>query len=84
MDESVADSEGEVEDGMDEVQRIWRDLKVRKYGSRGGGSIGRVKVSIDVNRNGRARGGGTDRSGRSKNLVRLRDVRETDFETCMV
>ena len=40
LDESAADGEGEAEDGTDEVQKIWRDMKVRKYGSGGGGSIG--------------------------------------------
>ena len=84
MDESDADSGGVVENGMDEVQRVWRYLKVRKYISGGGGSIGRVKVSIDMNRNGRARGGGTSRSARGKSLVGLRDVRETGFGPCMV
>ena len=42
-----ADGEGGVEDGMDEAQKIRRDTNVRKYG---GGSIGRVKVSTNVNR----------------------------------
>jgi len=31
-------------------------MRVRKYGSGGGGSIGPVKFSTDVNRNDRARG----------------------------
>jgi len=35
-------------------------MKVRKYGSGGGGSIGRVKFSTDVKRNGEA-GGWRDR-----------------------
>lgn len=37
---------------MDEAQKIWRNVKVRKYGSGGGGNIGRVKLSTDANRNG--------------------------------
>jgi len=41
-------------DGMDEARNIWRDTKVRKYGSRGGGSIRRLKFSTDVNENGGA------------------------------
>jgi len=48
LEESGADGEGEAEDGMDEAQKIWRDMKVRKYGSRGGWSIGCVKFSTDV------------------------------------
>jgi len=48
LEESDADSEGEAEDGMDEARKIWRDMKVRKYGSRGGGSIGCMKLSTDV------------------------------------
>jgi len=79
LEESDADGEDEAEDAMDEAQKIWRDMKVRKYGSGGGGSIGRVKFSTDVNRKSRAGGGGTGSSAGSKGLVRLRDVRETDF-----
>jgi len=62
LEESDTDSEGEAEDGMDEVQKIWRDMKVRKYGSGGGGTIWQVKFSIDVNRNGGAGVGGTGRA----------------------
>jgi len=36
LDESDAGSEGKAE-----AQKIWRDMMVRKYGSGGGGSIGR-------------------------------------------
>ena len=36
--------------GIDEAQKIRRDMKVRKYGSVGGGSIRRVKISTNVNR----------------------------------
>ena len=35
--------------------------------------------STDVKRNGEAGDGGAGGSARSKSLVRLRDVRETDF-----
>ena len=79
LEEWDADGEGEAEEGMDEAQKIWRDMKVRKYGSGGGGSIGRVRFSTDANRNGGAGGGGMGSSAGSKSLVRLRDVRETDF-----
>jgi len=79
LEESDADGEGEAEEGMDEARKIWRDMKVRKYGSGGGGSIGRVRFSTDVNRSSGAGDGETGSSGRSKSLVRLRDVRETDF-----
>ena len=74
FDESDINSEDEAEDGMDEAQKIWRDMKDRKYGSGGGGSTGWMKFFTDVNRNGGARGGGTSSSAGSKNLVRLRDV----------
>ena len=40
MEESDADGEGEAEDCMDIEPEIWRDMKVRKYGSRDGGRIG--------------------------------------------
>jgi len=43
---------------MGEAQKIWRDMKVREYGSGGGGSIRCVKLSTNVNRNGGAGGGG--------------------------
>ena len=36
---------------MDEEQKIWKH-EVSKYGSRSGGSIGWVKFSTDVSRNG--------------------------------
>lgn len=52
--------------------------EVRKYGSGGGGSIGWVKYSTDVNRNGGARGGGMGSRTGSKSVVELRDVRECD------
>ena len=38
-----------------------------------------MKFSTDVKRNSEAGGGGIGGSGGSKSLVRLRDVRETDF-----
>lgn len=79
LEESDADGEGEAEEGMDEARKIWRDMKVRKHGSGGGGSIGRVRFSTDVNRNGGAGDGETGSSAGSRGLVRLRDVRETDF-----
>ena len=37
LGESDEGSEGETGDGMDGAQNIWRDMKVRKYGSRGRG-----------------------------------------------
>ena len=43
MGESDAGSEGEAGDGMGWAQKIRRDMEVRNYGSRGRGSIGRVK-----------------------------------------
>ena len=52
--------------------------EVRKYGSRGGGIIGQVKFSADVNMNGWARDAGMGSSAVSKSLVRHRDVRESD------
>jgi len=64
---------------MVEAQKIWRDIKAREYGSGDGMSIGWVKFSTDVNRNGGGGGGGTGSSAKSKSLVRLRVVRETDF-----
>ena len=54
-------------------------MKAREYGSGDGVSIGWVKFSTDVNRNGGGGGGGTGSSAKSKSLVRLRVVRETDF-----
>ncbi|CAZ83056.1 unnamed protein product [Tuber melanosporum] len=73
LEESDADGEGEAEEGMDEAQKIWRDMKVRKYGSGGWGGIGRVRFSANSN------GNGNGNSGGGKSLVTLRDVRETDF-----
>ena len=52
--------------------------EVRKYGSRGEESIGQVKFSADVNRNGDARDAGMGSSAQGKSLVRHRDVRESD------
>jgi len=49
---------------MEEAHKVRRDMKVRKYGSGGGGSIEWVKCSIDVNRNGGARGAGMGSSAR--------------------
>ena len=43
LEESDEGGEGETEDIMDEGQEIRRDMKVRKYGFRGRGSIGQVK-----------------------------------------
>jgi len=44
LDGSAADGEGEPEDGTDEMQKIWRDTKVRRLGSTvpgvGGASCG--------------------------------------------
>lgn len=39
LDESDADSDGKVEDGLDEAQKMWEDMNVRKYGSSGGGAL---------------------------------------------
>ena len=65
---------------MEAAQKIRREMKVRKYGSGGGGSVRQVKLSPDVNTNGGAGvEGRTGSSARSKSLVRLRDVRETDL-----
>jgi len=75
LGESDADGKGDMEDGMDEAQKIRRDMKLEEYGSRGGGGgIERVKISTDMNRNGEAGGGRAGGSFRSKTLVRLRDV----------
>ena len=41
-------------------------MKVRKYGSGGGGSIGQVKAATDMNRNGEARGRGMGITAGSK------------------
>lgn len=79
LKESEADSEDEAEDSMDGAQKIWRDIKVKTYGSGDGGSIGRVKFSTDVNRNSGAEGGGTGSGAESKSQVMVREVRETDF-----
>ena len=76
---SDANGDDEVQDGIDEVQKMWRNVKARKYGS-GGGGIGRVKFCTNKKRNGRARGRGTGSSAGNKNLIRFWDVRETDFE----
>ncbi|RPA90155.1 hypothetical protein L873DRAFT_1795647 [Choiromyces venosus 120613-1] len=89
IEESDADADGEEE--LDEAGRIWRDMKVRKYGSANGGSGGRVRFSGDTGggageygRGGAGERGwdgvsGTVGSGGGKSLVTLRDVRETDF-----
>ena len=79
LDESDADGEGEAEDCMKEAQNIWEGMKVRKYGFENGESIGRVKVSTNMNRNSGVRGGGIGSSAGSKNLFKHRDVRETHF-----
>ena len=50
LEKSDEDGKSGVEDGTDEAQKIRRDMKVRKYGFVGGGSIGGVKVSTNVNR----------------------------------
>jgi len=52
LEELDAEGEGEAEDGMGGAQMIWRDVKVREYGSGSEGSIGRVKFSTNVNGNG--------------------------------
>ena len=75
LEGSGADSKDEVGESIDEAQKTRRYMKVMKYGSGSGGSIGRVKISPDVNRNGGARGGGAGSSAGRKNLVRLRAVR---------
>ena len=59
------------EDGVGDAQDIWRHMKVRKYGSGGRGSAGRVKFSTDVNGNSEAGGGGTGSSAGSKTLVSI-------------
>jgi len=41
---------------VDEEPKTWRYMRVRKSGSGGGGSVGGVKFSPDVNRNDGARG----------------------------
>ena len=78
MEESDADGEGDVEDGVDEAQKIRKDMKLGEYGSGGGGGGGggieRVKLSTDVNGGGEAGGGRAGGRFRSKTLVRLRDV----------
>jgi len=66
LEESDEDGEGEREDVMDEGQKIRRDEKVRKYGFSGRGSIGRVKLSTDMNGNCEAGGGGPGSSAGSK------------------
>jgi len=50
LEKSDEDGKSGVEDGTDEAQKIRRDMKVRKSGFVGGGSIGGVKVSTNVNR----------------------------------
>lgn len=40
FDESDTNGEDETEDGMDEAQKIWRAMEVRKYGSGVGGALG--------------------------------------------
>jgi len=37
LEESDADGEGDVEDGVDEAQKIRKDMKLGEYGSGGGG-----------------------------------------------
>jgi len=75
LEESDADGEGDVEDGVDEAQKIRKDMKLGEYGSGGGGGgIERVKLSTDVNGGGEAGGGRAGGRFRSKTLVRLRDV----------
>jgi len=54
---------------MDEARNIWRDMRVRKYGSGGGVSIRWVKFSTGVNGNGRDGVGGTGSSAGSKSLA---------------
>ncbi|PWW77832.1 hypothetical protein C7212DRAFT_362443 [Tuber magnatum] len=73
LEEWDAEGEGGAEEDMDEAQKIWRDMKLRKYGSGGVGGIGRVRFSADAN------GNGNGGSAGGKSLVTLRDVRETDF-----
>ncbi|CUS14992.1 unnamed protein product [Tuber aestivum] len=73
LEEWDAEVEDGTEEDMDEAQKIWRDIKLKKYGSADVGSIGRVRFSTDSSEN--ANGGGTG----GKSLVTLRDVKETDF-----
>ncbi|KAG0633533.1 hypothetical protein HOY80DRAFT_1104625 [Tuber brumale] len=73
LEESDADGEGEPEEGMDEARKIWRDMKVKKYGSGGFGGTGRVRFSVNASGNGNCNGAG------GKSPATLRDVRETDF-----
>ena len=76
LEESDADGEDEVADGMEEAHKVRRDIKVKKYGSGGGGSIERVEFSTDVSRNGGARGRGTGSNARNKSLVGVSDITE--------
>ena len=62
LEGSGADGEDVVGEGIDEAQKARRYMKVRRCSSESGGSIGRVKFSTDVNRNGGARGGGAGSS----------------------
>ena len=47
FEEPDEDCKGEMEDVMDVGQKIWRDMKVRKYCFRGRGSIMRVKFLLE-------------------------------------
>jgi len=44
---------------MDKGRNIWSDMKARKYGSGGGGSIQRGKFSTNVNENCEGKRGGS-------------------------